>query len=258
MLEPYLEQIIAKTFVERIVFHENLPSTNDLAKEDARSAKITSPTLYACDLQTAGRGRGSNQWQSAKGNLAFSIAFVYSKSNWQRNAIFAAAELAISVIEAIEQVAVTNKMALRTHYKWPNDVYLNEKKVCGILVEAVPVKEKVCAVFGCGINVNRPIDSVATSTSLINEMNGETSISDFLISILQRFEANAKSLNNDKEVDLASELNKRCLLRGRSITVLKGNQELSGIARGVNSQLELQIEVDGSIRSINAGSVTRF
>ena len=68
-----LPRLLAETFIQRIEFHEELPSTNDLALRLAVDETLATPLLVLADRQTAGRGRGVNRWWSNDGALTFTL-----------------------------------------------------------------------------------------------------------------------------------------------------------------------------------------
>ena len=126
----------------RLVWKETTESTNDDARalvEDGAEAG----TVVVAERQTAGRGRKGAEWFCAPGDgLAFSVILApeWERHHWAWTALGAG----LAVCEALEGVGMTPSI------KWPNDVYLDERKVCGILVEAIG--ERVVA--GIGLNVN--------------------------------------------------------------------------------------------------------
>lgn len=153
--------------IRQLVFREQVKSTNDLALELAKAAKLEFPALIVAERQTDGRGQPGRRWLSAAGSLTCSLAVNF------RAEIPPMLPLAVglAVADAIEDSA--NNPAFQStaevphsmlapqaiRLKWPNDLRVNQKKLGGILVETLAAES--VAVIGIGLNVNNEIDSSA-------------------------------------------------------------------------------------------------
>lgn len=156
------DEIRASTLVRHVEIHDTLGSTNDRAAELAREPDIELPALVAARHQTAGRGRGKNVWHSADGALTFSVLLDPAKlgigtANWPQLSL----ATAVAVCDAISaelnpKSEIRNPKSPRLAIKWPNDVMLDGRKVCGILIQSpggvAPAKNRL--IIGIGINVN--------------------------------------------------------------------------------------------------------
>ena len=114
---------------------------------------MTGPVLFAADRQTAGRGRGDHSWWSPDGGLFLSYAARRSDFGL---AAGESVELSVAAASAVAQTLRPfgqKKKPFSVRVKHPNDVLLNGRKVCGILIES-PAPETV--IVGIGINLNRP------------------------------------------------------------------------------------------------------
>ncbi len=133
----------------KFVKFENVKSTNDealkLIKKD-----ITKPTLISADKQTRGRGTMGKKWLSIKGNLFISIFFEINqkKTNFKQ----------LAVLNAYLMRKILKKYILKSiKIKWPNDLLIESKKVCGILQEVIEHKDRQFLIVGIGINtLNAP------------------------------------------------------------------------------------------------------
>jgi BirA family transcriptional regulator, biotin operon repressor / biotin---[acetyl-CoA-carboxylase] ligase len=164
MADAFLDAdaIRAASFIRHVEIHEEIGSTNDRAAELARDPHIELPALVVAHLQTAGRGRGTNKWWSADGALTFSIlldpaALGINIADWpQLSLVTAIAVCDALTLEFDSQSAISNPQSPRLAIKWPNDVMLDNRKICGILIEspggAAPAKDRL--IIGIGINVN--------------------------------------------------------------------------------------------------------
>ncbi|WP_448522723.1 biotin--[acetyl-CoA-carboxylase] ligase [Pseudothermotoga sp.] len=132
---------------EKLVRVPIIGSTNDFLKENWKL--FPHGTVVVADVQTSGRGRFNRTWHSPEGGLWFSILFKPRK-NVRPN--FYTKLCAVSIVRALKQLKVEAKL------KWPNDVYVDGKKLAGILTETVFEEERLGAIIvGIGMNVNNEI-----------------------------------------------------------------------------------------------------
>lgn len=125
-------------------------STNTYAVE--HESEFESLTMIYCNEQTAGRGQRGNHWESEPGkNLTFSV--VYRPEDFPASAQFAISEAAaLGIADALGELGVEAKV------KWPNDIYVGDSKICGILIEnALLGVNLLRSVIGVGINVNQRV-----------------------------------------------------------------------------------------------------
>ena len=121
---------------------DKIESTNDFARKLITDHKILKGIVTA-DEQTKGRGRFGNNWKSPKGNLHFSIFFPILRSNLKKIQFLAQ----LQVGKILKTYGVRN-----ISLKWPNDIYVKDKKICGILQESI-MFNKFFLIIGIGINI---------------------------------------------------------------------------------------------------------
>ena len=254
-----IPRLNASPFVRHVEFHAELGSTNDRALELARETEHETPVLVIAERQTAGRGRGANQWWSGPGALTFSLVLDpmqigLQKKHWPRLALTAG----LSVCEVLQTLMPQKSSAL----KWPNDVWLESKKVCGILVEIpdCPPPAVPKLVLGLGINVNNslrnaPPEIQAFGTSLCDQGNANFDSTDVLISLLERLEKNLQTLAADRD-ELADRWQSLCALTGRTVEVHLGSQCIRGVCRGIDREGALTLQSDQRLERIFGGVVT--
>ena len=155
----YLQDISTKYHFD-ICFLEKVTSTQDIAKELMREQEIHS-ILVIAEEQSRGRGRLDRRWISSPGGIWMTFALRIQLQG-AKIPIFGMAG-AVSVAKAIENIT-----SLNAKVKWPNDVLVNGKKVCGILIEASLSDAEALICMGIGLNVNNdiPKDLVPSATSL--------------------------------------------------------------------------------------------
>lgn len=147
-----------------VKWFDTIDSTNLQAMRELSDAQ--EGTVWIADFQTAGRGQRGNSWESVKGkNLTFTLLlkpFFIKASN----------QFVISQIVALAIIKYLEGKGLAAKIKWPNDIYIGDKKICGILIEhSVEGVNLAASILGIGINLNQT--SFATDapnpTSLILE-----------------------------------------------------------------------------------------
>jgi BirA family transcriptional regulator, biotin operon repressor / biotin---[acetyl-CoA-carboxylase] ligase len=216
--------------------HRTTDSTNARARELA-AAGAPHGTLVTADEQTAGRGRQGRTWLAAPGEaLLMSVVIREPRPTLPLAA-------AVAVAEALDEL-----VAAGARIKWPNDVWIDGRKVAGILVEGRP--QEGWAVLGIGVNVGArefPAELAGTATSLA--LNGSAaSVADVLVELAARLERRLA----DGSADVLAAWSERDVLRGERV----GWDGGSGVAAGVDASGALVVELeDGSRTALDAGEV---
>ena len=133
-----------------IIWFDTIDSTN---KEALRLIDTADDfTVIATEYQTSGRGQKGTNWESAPGkNLTFSIIL-------KPDTVRAEKQFVISQIVALGVASYLNKLSIKAKIKWPNDIYVGDKKICGILIENFVEGANLSAsIVGVGLNVNQEI-----------------------------------------------------------------------------------------------------
>lgn len=136
----------------RLTYFPQIGSTNDEAMAAARSG-APDRSIYLTDFQTAGRGRRGRNWTAPPGSsLLFSILF----RGRQLSPLQYTMVCSVALCEAVEQM-----LSLKPAVKWPNDVLVDQRKVCGVLSEVGSTPHDSFTVVGMGINVNLASEDLA-------------------------------------------------------------------------------------------------
>jgi BirA family biotin operon repressor/biotin-[acetyl-CoA-carboxylase] ligase len=252
-----LERIERETLVRRIEYFDQSYSTNDVALALAEQADGLFPLLVLTARQTAGRGRGGNRWWSSEGALTFSLTLDAPES--QLPAVrrpLASLAAGLAVCEAVAALAPQHQVGV----KWPNDVHLDGRKVCGILAESARRGERL--VVGVGLNVNNtlaeaPAEITRRATSLVDVLGVMLPLTDVLIRVLQRFSGEWRALLEGDQ-QLVEQLRRRCVLTGRHIAVEVGDERVVGICRGYAEDGALLVESSETVRRLYAGVVASW
>jgi BirA family biotin operon repressor/biotin-[acetyl-CoA-carboxylase] ligase len=246
---------MTQSFQPTILRFDSIDSTNLEALRHARAGAPEGLCVVARE-QTAGRGRLDRKWHSARdAGVYFSIILRprMALNSWPLLTFMAG----LAVVDA-----VFRSCGIRADIKWPNDVYLGDKKVCGILSETIDTQIGPAAIVGIGINVTPesvPGEISATATSLEDvtrmRVDQELLVDQLVRAIPERYDA----LNS--EDGLEHTIREWCAnssyAMDRSVRVSLGSEAFSGITRGVESDGALRIEAEnGRIRIVRAGDVT--
>lgn len=142
---------------EEIEVLYEVDSTNEFLKKNYKS--FHDGAIVVAIKQTAGKGRMGRTWYSPEGGLWYSVLF---KPKIHVNLHVYTKIFSIAIIE------VLNKLKVKAYIKWPNDIYYNDKKLCGILAESVSLNDRVVAiVIGIGMNVNNEIPEELKQSAIV-------------------------------------------------------------------------------------------
>ena len=175
----------------RLIKFKTVKSTNDIALKLIKQ-KLSKPTLILSEKQTKGRGTMGKKWISSKGNLFLSILFSINskKINYKQFAYLNA-----HLIRKILSKFTIKKIKI----KWPNDLLIDRKKVCGILQELIQHEEKSFLVVGVGINTySSPSISNFETSSLQSYTKKKINNKRILMDIKKTYEMFVKDLDKNK------------------------------------------------------------
>ena len=239
-----------------IIHQTEMASTSDVAKEILLVSfmEVAFPMLVLCDRQTLGRGQPGKSWLSNEQSLTFTWC-IPVESVPQANRALLPLIAGVSVCEAIGSMGIK-----RARLKWPNDILIDRKKVCGILVEKISTAEQSWFLIGVGINVNqteKEIDALGSSDfafppgSLKTHFHSDIELQTLLLSLTQQL-----AENTTKE----TQWNERCEnhfdFLGAPIRFTKPEGvEVVGTFKGVDTNGRIRIEVEGQIQSFTSGQL---
>ncbi|MBV8206313.1 MAG: biotin--[acetyl-CoA-carboxylase] ligase [Acidobacteria bacterium] len=255
LLDPScLRPLISNTiFFAQITHYTSLPSTNTVAMQAAAEG-APEGSLYIAEQQTAGRGRGGHTWESPASEGIYCSAVL-------RPRVGASELLSLTLVGGL---AVRDGIRSAAHaqcdLRWPNDVLLNQRKVCGVLAEAAPdAGGGHYVVLGIGVNVNQggfPGALSGEATSLYRETGSvwprAELLAEILLSLDRRylaFRAGAGAADICREFETASSY-----ARGRHVRVdEQGGYE--GVTEGLDPQGFLLVRTSAGLRRVLSGGV---
>ena len=242
-----------ETVGKKLIVLKSTDSTNNELKRLARDG-LESGTVVCAHTQTAGKGRFGRQWESDKGGLYFSI--------------FLKADLPPSDIASITLasgyavcLAIREYTGLDARIKWPNDIIIENRKICGILTEMAAQSDRLDYILiGIGINVNNaefPDEIKNKATSLLIETGKITDKSAFFGKVLESLDKVLSSFLVSISIADMEDFKKLCATLGREVSVQHGGSILTGKAVDITTLGELVIETqDNEKICISSGEVT--
>ncbi len=241
----------------RVQVVDEIGSTSDAVREAALSGEASGLVLFA-ESQTAGRGRRDNRWITPKGkDLMFSLLLrpEVPAGLWSRLTTLAA----LAICRAIEI-----ELPLQPMIKWPNDVYLHDRKVSGLLAEVVTPKTGMALVLGVGLNVNTdqfPPDLESSATSLLSGLQRpiirELDRQQLALVLLRQLHAQFERLDHGFH-EAVAEVRERSWLIGRQIRATVDGRELFGRAMDLNSEGHLVLALpDGTLTTLSSAEGVR-
>ncbi len=229
----------------RVRFFKELDSTNRLAREYAAQGEPAG-TLVVADYQTRGRGRLERVWESPPGaNLMFSL--ILRPELKLENAFLLTMAAAVSMARAVERTT-----GLRPLLKWPNDLFLEGKKLAGVLTELKAGKGRMeWAVVGIGLNTSAHppgVDSIDLAGRLGSPVDRFAVLKAFLDEHGQREGMDPESLRQEW-IGLSYTL-------GREVTVDDQGKKVTGLALEIDAQGALILETEEGRKRVVCGDLS--
>ncbi len=245
---------------KKIYYFDETGSTNTDAKRFAEEGEPHG-TIVVADKQTAGKGRRGRGWQSPSGTSVYFTILLRPDFRPDKASMLTLV-IALSVAEAIEELA-----GIDAQIKWPNDIVVHKKKVCGILTEmaTTPEMDEIqYVIVGVGVNINHattgdfPEEIRDKATSLKIETGRHINRAALLIRILERFEKNYETFEQTVDLSgLQAAYQAHLINVDTEVRVLDPAGEYTGISRGISHSGELIVEKEnGEKVSVYAGEVS--
>lgn len=229
-------------------YFETIDSTNNEAKRCCEELKDT-PILFVADHQTNGRGRLSRSFYSPKNTgLYMSLLLKIDESN--SDIVCMTTATAVCVTRAIKKLTVLSPMI-----KWVNDIYINDKKVCGILCEAItnPNTSKISAiVVGIGININTedfPKEIKNIAGSLNTNIDSDELCAHITNNIIEMF-------SNLKSREFIDEYKAQSMVLNKEINYIENGITKSATAIDIDKNGGLVINENGMTKTLSTGEIS--
>ena len=227
-----------------VVKFKEIDSTNNYLKNSYKL--LNNFTFVVADYQTSGKGRNNRVWSSEEGqNLMFSF-LVKDPSLLKKYS-------ALSIISAVEVARLLDAYQIKdVSIKWPNDVLIGDKKVCGILLEG-QILEYV--VVGVGLNINQKVfpDGLRRpATSLSLEANKDFAVDDIEQTLFSNIVRDLSNLNEEQFLDYFRNHN---YLLNKRVKVFVNDQPFIGEVIGIDANYFLQIKTSDMLLHIDSGEI---
>ena len=252
--ETILKKIRTKWAGKTVHFAKETDATNEWIK---RLSQDGAPhgTLAVAEFQSAGKGRLGRSWQAQTGSSVM-MSLLLRPDFEPQYASMLTLVMGISVAQAIEKLGVSVSI------KWPNDVVVSRKKICGVLTEMRLDGMKIRdVIIGTGINVDQEYieqDLQDKATSLYLETGKHYERTDLISLVMEAFEENYEKFIQTCDLSaMLNEYNRLLANRDQEVRILDKKEPWEGTALGINAQGELLVkDGEGKIQTVRAGEVS--
>lgn len=236
----------------RCFYFDEIPSTNGFMLSHA--GELKSGDLCVAEYQSAGRGRRGRAWVSPYGQHLYFSQF-WSFSQGMAQAMGLSLVVACSVIEVLKSFGVEN-----VGVKWPNDIYLNFKKLAGILIEMSGQADSECQlIIGIGINMamsqeqGKSIDQPWSDLSGLANMPNKT---DLVIRLHKQLKKDIQLFEREGLAAFKARWQQADLYHGKDIRLLMGENHVNGICRGIDEQGAVLLETAEGVQAYVGGEIS--
>lgn len=231
-------------------YEHTLTSTNAVLKDMAKQG-APHGSLCLCERQTAGRGRMERQWSSPEGQGVW-LSVLLRPALKPEDAPLITFACALAMAEAVRSVT-----GLDAHIKWPNDLVLHGRKLCGILLEMGFDAQGMYVVAGTGLNVRRGAypPELAERAISIEECANLPDRGAIIAAYLKALEDAVSAIDQDGFDGIAGEFRRGCITLGSRVHVL-GAEEFTGVAEDIDETGALLVRTEGELRRVLAGDVS--
>ena len=235
---------------QRYMFLDEVGSTNEFALDLCRTSRPVSGTVIATKFQSNGRGQRGKSWLSQKDvNATFSV--IYKTTIPPANQFVLVQMASLAVFETIISLAPHLELAI----KWPNDIYIEDMKVAGILIQNIIKGAEIeYTVIGIGVNLNQASfdDDLPNPTSLLLETGLEYDRIEFIEAIADRLD---QYMLDGPEENIRQAYHEALYLREEPSLFYCNDETIEGIIVGVDLTGKLKLDVDGEIRKFTFGEL---
>ena len=248
-------QLHTRIMGQNLVFCQEADSTNNLARRQAEEG-APDGTLAVALTQTAGKGRRGKGWTSPAGDGVWMSLLL-------RPAFPPEAASMLTLVAAMAvQEGISRMTGLDCKIKWPNDVVVDGKKICGILTEMSTEADYIrYVVVGIGINVGIrqfPEELKDKATSVYLCLGRTVSRARLVAEVMEAWEKYYDIFKETLDLrNLREEYNQELVNTGKTVQIMAQEQSYTGTALGIDSRGQLLVETgDGSVRQVMSGEVS--
>lgn len=245
----------SKAYLTRLEVHSSIDSTNDYLLAYAKNTlDAKSGVVCLAEEQTKGRGRQGKEWFSPKGNN------IYCSLLWHVSAEIDLSQLSLAVAVIVTKALKRYGVSTGLQLKWPNDIYFAQRKLAGILIETLPVRNQfVPIVIGLGLNLQLPTNHPLANTAIdIVEVTGVPAKRNQLAGlIIHELLINLPVYAQLGFAPFLAEWQQLDFLRGKLVIVQAPQLTMTGYAEGINEKGELVLrDESGNRKWFRCGEVS--
>ena len=223
-----------------ILHFDEITSTNDYVKENAGT--LTLPCLVTARQQTKGRGRGEKSFYSPKDTGVYFTLIFRAKENFD----FITPAAAVCVCREIKKLT-----GIETQIKWVNDIFLDSKKIGGILSERFSVKGESLTAVGIGINLTT--NDFPAELPLASSLGKEVDKNQLSLSVVNSLLEINKKPNRE---EIFTEYSNRLFIVGKTVSFALNGKIFRGKAVGINEDFNLLVDCEGEIFTLSSGEIS--
>jgi len=236
----------------RCFYFDEISSTNGFML--SHTSELKSGDVCVAEYQSAGRGRRGRTWVSPYGHHLYFSQF-WSFPQGMAQAMGLSLVVACSLVEVLKSFGVDN-----IGVKWPNDIYLNYKKLAGILIEMSGQADSECQlIIGIGVNMamsedqGKGIDQPWSDLSSLTDMPNKT---DLVIALHKQLKRDIQLFEREGLAAFKTRWQQADLFHGKEIRLLMGENHVDGICRGIDEQGAVLLETADGIQAYIGGEIS--
>nr|WP_280925493.1 bifunctional biotin--[acetyl-CoA-carboxylase] ligase/biotin operon repressor BirA [Shewanella holmiensis] len=245
------EQSLIGGIENRCFYFDEIDSTNSFMLN--HFVDLKSGDICIAEYQSAGRGRRGRQWLSPYGNHLYASLFWRFETN-ASNLMGLSLVIACSIVKTLSEMNITG-----LGMKWPNDIYLDDKKLAGILIEVAKTETKQTElVIGFGINMSMS----AAQGELIDQpwsdlaSQGVPDKTQLLVSLHRNLKSDIQAFSNHGLAPFIPFWNAYDLFANKQVRLLMAPNEVFGLCRGIDEQGAVVIETNSEIKAYIGGEIS--
>lgn len=240
-----MHKFFAKTLFlgKKVTYLPECHSTNDYSMEVIKNGDVTNGHVVMTGHQNKGRGQRGNKWQSNPDQNLLASVILRPEHLTVSDQFYLQRIVSLSLVEVLQEAGIDGQI------KWPNDVYVDYRKVAGILIENMITKHKIdFSVIGIGLNINQTQFDGISATSLKLESGHSWDIALVLEQFLVQLEKWLTRLDQGSFSSIRDSYIENLMWRGEEHEFQEGEKIFRGVIIGVTDQGKLRMNVGGDPR----------